>query len=90
MSVELKSERDLEGLRRAGRVNAEVRALLLDDPIIRNEVGQAGVAATTAQAVVLHLVARRGPDADPDRKVARLENTKNRERGAVPPPPPSG
>jgi len=30
MSVELKSARDLEGMRRAGRINAEVRALLMD------------------------------------------------------------
>ncbi|MDA1009893.1 MAG: type I methionyl aminopeptidase [Chloroflexi bacterium] len=30
MSVELKSKRDLEGMRQAGRINAEVRALLMD------------------------------------------------------------
>ncbi|MQC16875.1 MAG: type I methionyl aminopeptidase [Chloroflexi bacterium] len=30
MSVELKSAQDLEGMRRAGRINAEVRALLMD------------------------------------------------------------
>jgi methionine aminopeptidase len=30
MSVELKSAKDLEGMRRVGRLHAEVRALLMD------------------------------------------------------------
>jgi len=53
MSVELKTERDLDGMRRAGRINAEVRALLM-------EAIRPGVTGTELDELAKRAIAERG------------------------------